>query len=689
MKRRLLLRWCKRLIAGAVCAMLSAGVVFAVCWVRYPFPVDRLEPWGQSPVVTDRTGGVMLEVTGRDGQWRRAVALEEMSPFLRDATLAVEDARFYEHGGIDARAVGRAAWQNLAHGEVVSGASTLTMQVCRMMDGRPRTFSSKAVESFRALQLERLRSKDEILALYLNMAPYGGNLRGVEAASLAYFGKPASRLSLGEAALLAGLPQSPERFRPDRFPERAKQRRAAVLERMEAVGMITGAQRVAADREPITLNPVCHADANATHAAWMALAQRPGGGQSTIDPRLQRLASELVGDHAESLPPGTDIAVVVLDIATGELLAVVGSADPADPVDGQVNGAAARRSPGSALKPFIYAAAMDSNQLNGDTILRDRPIRRDGWEPGNFDHQFHGEVTAGEALQRSLNVPAILVAEGAGLSRCVGVLRAVGVALPETTAERGGLTLAVGGIEVTLLDLTNAYATLGRGGVCRNVKLFTDEPTTERTALKPETAASINDLLGNHRREPNAGLFHGRAAISPRAWFMWKTGTSASRRDALSVGHNRRVAVGVWVGRFSGGGDFAYTGRTSAEPLMVELLTQPLLAEAGVPPPAPHIAVHRPMTFPDEPVDGLRITAPADGSRLIAWNGRVSLTAQVQGRPTAWFLNGELVATDGPPRLDLAPGRYELTCLGPDRERHAVRFEVATTPRGTTSGTIR
>lgn len=680
MIRPFLWRWCKRLAAIALVLTLASAIGFVVCWYSFPFPEERLDPWSQSPVVTDRTGGVMLEVTGADEQWHRPVQLDEMSPFLPEATIAVEDARFYEHAGIDSRAVGRAAWQNLTEGEVVSGASTLTMQVCRMMDNRPRTFYSKAIESFRALQLEQLRTKDEILALYLNMAPYGGNLRGVEAASLAYFGKPALRLSLGEAALLAGLPQSPERFRPDRFPERAKLRRAAVLERMQAQGLITADQRAAANTEPLTLQPAGHANAYATHAAWMALARRPEGGQTTIDPQLQLIASERVADHAMTLPQGTDIAVVVIDIQTGDLLALVGSADPADPIDGQVNGAAARRSPGSALKPFIYAAAMEANQLNRDTILNDHPIRRDGWEPGNFDNRFNGEVTAGEALRRSLNVPAILVAEATGLSRCVGVIRAVGVTLPEDAHERGGLSLAVGGIEVTLMDLTNAYATLGRGGVYRNVKLFLDEPTNEHSALKPETTASINDQLGNHRREPNPGRVGGRAAMPDNAWFMWKTGTSASRRDALAVGHNRRVAVGVWVGRFSGGGDFAYTGRTSAEPLMVELLTHPLLAHPAAPPPAPIVAVHRPMTFTDERADSLHITAPADGARFVAWEGRVALTAKAQGQPTSWFLNGQLIASAGPPRLDLAPGRYELTCLGPNRERHAIRFEVTSTP---------
>ncbi|MFI4859049.1 MAG: penicillin-binding protein 1C [Phycisphaerales bacterium JB063] len=678
MIRRVLWRWFRRsALASLVLGVLALGV-FAFCWWRYPFPLDRLERWGESPLVTDRMGGVLIERVSDDGQWRRAVALEEMSPFLRDATVAVEDARFEDHAGVDALAVGRALWQNTTSGEVVSGASTLTMQVCRMMDDRPRTFQAKAVESFRALQLEQLYSKDEILALYLNMAPYGGNLRGVEQASLAYFGKPASRLSLGEAALLAGLPQSPERLRPDRDPEAAKRRRATVLERMHVAGYITAAQRDAAACEPVVLRSAEHRAPDATHVAWMALARRPDGGRTTIDPVVQTLTSEAVTRHAAHLPPGSDIAVVVIDIATGELRALVGSADATDQVDGQVNGALARRSPGSALKPLIYAAAFDAGRLNRDALLDDVPIRRDGWEPGNFDRRFRGEVSAGEALQESLNVPAILVAEGVGLSRCVGVMRAAGLGLPEDTAQRGGLSLAVGGIEVTLLDLTNSYATLGRGGVYRNVRLFPDEAVVESVALAPATAASINDILSNRHRLPNTGL---ASPDDASGWLMWKTGTSAARRDALAVGHNGRYAVGVWVGRFAGGGDYQYTGRSSAEPLLAALFAHPVLRAMDAPPPAPVLAVRRPIArVALGAAAELRITSPTDGSAFVAWDGAVRLTAEATGRSAAWFLNGELIATTAPPRLELLPGRYELTCVGVGRERDTVWIEVTGSP---------
>ena len=677
MRRRWLWRWLRRCALLSIALSVLAAGAFAYCWMAYPFPTERLDRFGQSPSVSDRCGGVLLELVGSSGQWRSAVALEEMSPLLRDATIAVEDARFYEHVGVDPWAVGRAVWQNARHGGVVSGASTLTMQVCRMMDDRPRTFRAKTIESFRALQLERLHTKDEILALYLNMAPYGGNLRGVERASLAYFGKPAARLSLGEAALLAGIPQSPERLRPDRFPEAAKRRRAVVLGRMESAGMITSAQRWQAQSEPVVLRSAAHADAQALQLAWMALARRSGGGQTTIDPAMQLLAYEAVQHYAATLPQGSDIAVVVIDIQSGELRALIGSADVTDPVDGQVNGALARRSPGSALKPFIYAAAMEAGRLNRETLLDDEPIRRDGWEPGNFDRRFHGEVTAAQALQHSLNVPAILVTEGVGLARCVGVMQSVGLRLPDDAVQRGGLTLAVGGIEVTLLDLTNSYATLGRAGLYRNARLFLDEPINEHRALSSRTVASINALLSNRERAPNVGPDTPDRASG---WFMWKTGTSAARRDALAVGHNGRYAIGVWVGRFAGGGDYQYTGRTSAEPLLAELFAHPAVANATAPPAAPTLNVRHPLPRSRASSATLRITAPSNGASFVAWDGAVALTAQAQGEPTSWFLNGELIATDAPPRLALGPGQYELTCVGEGLARHAVRFEVTGSP---------
>jgi penicillin-binding protein 1C len=428
-------RWLKRLGLGAgILCTLAAGV-FTFCWFAFPFPIERLSRWPASARAEDRAGGVMLERVAADDQWRFPVRLPDVSPWLAPATIAVEDRRFRSHAGVDPRAVLRAVGQNVRSLRVVSGASTLTMQVCRMMDERPRNLWSKAVESFRALQLERLRSKDEILELYFNVAPYGRNLRGVEAASRAYFGKGAKDLSLGEAALLAGLPQSPSRHRPDEHPEAARARRSAVLKRMAEERFISDSQRRLAETEPIVVANALH-PGPAGAPAWMALRQRPGGGRTTIDTAIQKEVERLLRARAGDWPAGTDAAAVVLDVATGELLALVGGVDPNDPADGQVNGATAWRSPGSALKPFVYACAFESKRLAPDSTVYDVPIQRAGWAPANFDRRFSGPLPAAEALRRSLNVPAILIAEAAGVGRCAGAMESAGVVFRRSPQER-------------------------------------------------------------------------------------------------------------------------------------------------------------------------------------------------------------------------------------------------------------
>lgn len=716
-------RWAIRLVGAAVLLGGAASAGLAVAWVTNPFPESRLERWDRTRTVTASDGTPLLQLVGRDEQWRTPLPLAAHSPLLAAATVAVEDRRFREHHGVDPWAVVRAAWQNLSSGRVVSGASTLSMQVCRMMDDRPRTLESKAIEAFRALQLERLRSKDQILEHYLNVAPYGGNVRGAAAAARRYFGKPADRLSLAEAALLAGLPQSPERLRPDRHPEAARTRRATVLAAMFDAGFITEDQRAAADAEPVRVLPRGgggdHAPpaALASHAAWMALVDRPAGGRTTIESPVQRMLEEAVAEHRRTLPPGTDIAVVVLDVDRSSIVGLVGSADPDDPADGQVNGVLARRSPGSALKPFIYAAAMDAGRLAADSPLPDAPIDRGGWRPENFDRRFRGTVSTAEALQASLNIPAILVTEELGLVRCLGVMEAAGLSLPADAASRGGLSIAVGGIDVSLLELTNAFATLARGGERRTPRLLADADgavaarTTPAIAFSPEVAAAITDILGSHRRRPFAG---GEVLEHAGGWFAWKTGTSSARRDAVAVGHNGSHAIGVWVGRFAGGGDVAYTGRTSAEPLLARLFSDPRLAVPApvAAPPAP-LPVARPLAvslaaaaadsssaaaeaFPAPaavaaPESRVRIESPRDGDRFIAWNGPVSVPllarrvdaatgiATLAAAAGTWLLDGRPIEPGGGGVLSLEPGRYELLFVDDARRVDRVRFTVAGT----------
>lgn len=666
-------RFFARLGIAALALPALAVIAFAIISWILPFPLDRLDRWPASPRVTDRTSREILAITGRDEQWRFPVQLGHISPWIIQATIAVEDERFYHHHGVDAISLARAAWQDLSAGHIVSGGSTLTMQVCRMMDNQPRTWHAKLTEMFRSLQLERTRDKHAILETYLNTAPYGRNLRGVQAAAWTWFGKPADDLSLAEAALLAGLPQSPSRYRPDRFPDRAMARRETVLRRMVELGMIDDQQRQLAASKPVTIQyrrkPV-----EATHAGWLALQRRPAGGRTTIDPRLQTELERLIADHTHVLPANTDIAAVVIDIATGDVVALVGSADPANPAAGQVNGATARRSPGSALKPFIYAAGFEARRLAPDSILYDIPIDRSGWSPANFDRTFRGQVTAGEALRKSLNVPAILVAEGTGISRCIGLVQAAGVDLPCGAAHRSGLSIAVGGAEVRLLDLTNAYATIGRSGTWQQPRLFLDDPVQTRSVLDPNVCTAIDDILSSHQRRPG-----GMEQLAPHdvPWFMWKTGTSSGRRDAWALGHNHKVAVGIWTGRFSGLGDADLTGKQCAEPLLARVFDLPMLRTQAEPPPARPWLVSQPLPTPPECAKSPTILTPRAGSTFIAVNGRAVIRPRLS-RPTSvtWFLNGLQVQDDAAARLTLSPGRYELRCVDAAGAASAVMFAV-------------
>lgn len=672
--RAKLWRWLKRSIAAMGVLSIAGIITFALLSWCFPFPVERLSRWPQSARVLDRDGRAMIQLVGGDDQWRIGVSLDEMSPWLAAATIAVEDERFRSHPGVDPLAIVRAAGSNVMSGRVVSGASTLSMQVCRMIDDQPRTWRAKLIESFRALQLERVRTKEQILETYLNIAPYGGNIRGVEAASLAYFGKRARDLSLAEAAMIAGLPQSPSRLRPDRHFDRAIRRQQFVLHRMVECKLITATQAHDAQQQELTILDHHGIKRIAPgHGGWLALSRRPMGGQTTIDSTLERDIDAMLREHMQQQPAGTDGAVVVIDIASGDLLALIGSvADGRS--GGRTNAAIAKRSPGSALKPFIYAAGFESHRLAANSKLLDVPIERGGWSPSNFDRTFNGEVTVSEALRRSLNIPAILAAEGIGLARCVGVMEAAGIALPRDVVSKGGLAVATGAVEVSLLELTNAYATLGRDGVRQSVRLFDDDPVSAGKALSAQTCAMINEILSTTQRRPRAMQ---ELADHDMPWFMWKTGTSSGRRDAWAVGHNHKVAIGVWIGRQNGSGDVQYVGGDAAEPMLVKLFNHAALRSMRVPPPAASWQVMRPLPPPVEAVKQLRIVSPAAGSQFIALgNGALVPLRCNREAGVQWFLNGKLVDEASAARLIVWPGQHEIRCTQADGSWAKVAFEV-------------
>lgn len=555
--RRFLLRACFALVL----ALVALGC--AVVWV--PFPESTLGHIPAGRRVLDREGRLLRETLGADDLRSRPVALADMGDWTARALIAAEDKRFYTHPGVDVLAITRALGQNVWLGRVVSGASTLSTQVIRLSEPRPRTLGTKLVEAFRALQMETRLEKGEILAQHLNRAPFGGNRAGIEAAAQAYFGKAARDLTLGEAALLAGLPQAPSRFRPDRHLDAALKRRAFVFDRMEALGFITAAQRAEAEEQKLALRPARHVFA-APHWCDTLLARAPGPDlPTTLDARLQDVAEQALRRAAPELRKRGVFggAVVILDVKAGAIRAMVGSPDPSDAAhQGQVNGATSRRSAGSTLKPFLYARAMDRGLIGPGTRLADVPVQYTGYRPENASRTFHGLVTAEQALILSLNMPALNLAERTGVPDFAATLHRLG--LP-ADAERQGVSLALGTVDVRLDALVNAYAALARGGIWKPARTLETEPEEAGVRVFSEAAcALVAEMLSGDER---SAAFFGHNAESRLPRVAWKTGTSNGLRDAWTVSWNPDFVVGVWLGNPDGTAAAALLGIESAAPV--------------------------------------------------------------------------------------------------------------------------
>ena len=577
-------RWQRRTIYAALSvvwiAAAIAGAVVGLLKAFGPAPLGRdLEV---STLVLDRNGKLLRAYLTSEGRWRLPATRDQVDPRYLDALLTYEDKRFYHHRGVDPLAMTRAAFQLVTHGRIVSGGSTLTMQVARLLEPRQeRSLDAKLRQAVRALQREQALSKDEILGLYLTLAPYGGNLEGIRAASLAYFSKEARRLTLGEAALLIALPQSPEFRRPDRFPAAAKPARDRVLDRIASHGLFSNAEIERAKKEPVprARNPM---PLLAPHAADQAASASPTQRvlRLTIDGGLQRTLETLAYDRAVALgPPSISVAIVVVDNATGEVLARVASPDYFDERRaGQVDLTEAVRSPGSALKPFIYGLGFEDGLIHPETLIEDRPIRYGGYHPENFDLTFQGTVTVRRALQQSLNVPAVAVLQEVGPSRLIARLAQAGVPLVLPKREVApGLALGLGGVGVRLTDLTMLYAGLARQGtVAPLVERFGSPPSPPKRLIEPVAAwyvASV--LIGTPPPENAAG---GRIAF--------KTGTSYGYRDAWAVGFDGKRTIGVWAGRPDGAPVPGLAGRVTAAPILFDAFAR--LGQQFEPlPPAP------------------------------------------------------------------------------------------------------
>lgn len=552
------------------------------------FAADRIFPppdpalLALSPTVVGRNGELLRPFAVEGGRWRLAVNLADVDPLLQRMIIAYEDKRFRSHIGVDPLASLRAVKQLVTSGHIVSGGSTLTMQVARLLEpGRERSVSVKLRQMARAMQLESRYSKDQILTWYFTFAPYGGNLEGVRAASLSWFGKEPKKLSVAEAALLVAIPQSPEARRPDKFPARVKAARNRVIVRMQIAGVIAPEDAALALKEPL---PEFRKDlpSLAAHAADAAHAQ--GLAKITIDGKAQSQIERVMREASQKLDASISMAVLVADIATGDVIARAGSAKPFDQQSkGWIDMTRAVRSPGSTLKPFIYGLAFETGIAHPETLVDDRAESFRGYKPKNFNQTFHGMVTLRQALQLSLNLPAVKLLDVVGPLRLAAAFREAGVAikLPRNTSPT--LAVALGGVGMTLDNLVTLYSSLPRGGV---PFILHDNIKTGMELHQPQSA---HELFGANASWYVSDILSGTATpegVTPLA-ISYKTGTSYGYRDAWALGFNTKYVVGVWVGRADGTAVSELTGRTAAAPLLFrifETLKQPKTLAKPLPP---------------------------------------------------------------------------------------------------------
>ncbi|CUH51643.1 penicillin-binding protein 1C [Shimia marina] len=603
--------------------------------------------------VLDRKGALLRAYTVEDGLWRMSAAVDDVDPTYLAMLVAYEDARFWQHQGIDFKAFMRAAWQALTQQRVVSGGSTLTMQVARLIeDSGTGAWAGKLRQIRVALALEKRLSKTEILQLYLSHAPFGGNLEGIRAATLSWFGKEPHRLTPAESALLVALPQSPNARRPDRHPEAAQAARDRVLYVAEKKGVLTEDDVQAAQGTPIAQTrrafPVF-----APHMADRARYQDPLAQRHhlTLDLTLQKSLEALAAQAVRGLGRRLSVAMIVADHESGEILASVGSAGfgDGDGRQGFIDMTQAKRSPGSTLKPLVYGLSFDQGLVHPESLISDRPVHFDRYAPQNFDGQFRGDVRVREALALSLNIPVVLLTDEIGPANLMVAMRRAGLR-PEVPGGAAGLAVALGGVGVSLEELVSLYAMFPQGGEASEMTWKYPKKIHEKQRIISRSAAwHLGDILSEIA--PPVGAV--------RSGLAYKTGTSYGHRDTWALGFDGRHVAGVWIGRPDGTPVPGAFGAEVAAPVLFELFQRlkPELDPLPPPPPETLIVSHGQLPEPLKKFKGrqavfeavsesLELAFPPQGARLSQGEEGVVVKVRNAAFPLTFLANGQPVLTN-------------------------------------------
>ncbi len=658
-------------------APLALAGVLSLAWLTLDALVDATPAPGlavpTSALVLDREGRLLRAFPVDAGRWRLPLDLSQVDPGFIEMLIAIEDRRFYMHSGVDPLALARAGAQLLSRGRIVSGGSTLSMQLARLRSGaNTRAAGGKVRQILGALALERETSKDAILAAYLTVAPYGGNLEGLRAGSLAWLGKEPKRLRPAESALLVALPQAPESRRPDRDPQVLRRARDRVLARALVLGLIDSETERAARAEPVPdlRRPF---PMLAPHLCERLVRDYPGRGlhRLTLDARLQQRLQALAAERAAAIDPRVSVAILAASHATGEVLADVGSAGLLDDRrGGHLDMTRAVRSPGSTLKPLIYGLAFEAGIAHPSSLIEDRPTAFSGYVPANFDRSYQGTVTVRRALALSLNIPAVQLLDSVGPARLVARMRRAGANPVLADASPPGLAVGLGGVGVTLMDLIRIYGAIAHGGECLELRETLDPAPADGKAASPIGVPrdSVNPAsrrvldarsawyLGSILREVPAPSNAAPASLA------FKTGTSYGYRDAWAIGFDGRHVAGVWVGRPDGAPVPGLVGIDAAAPILIDVFAR--LGSLVPPPPAPDgvlvaATAELPPTLRQARVRGAgpgssatpgpEIAFPPDGARLevgLDQGGTLALKVRHGAPPFTWLADGAPIARE-------------------------------------------